>query len=172
MKRIKLTIGLLFALLVCLPAMAQSRFTGRMKAEVVIPISVTESEPLNSGKLTNNSEGGQVILSPRSERINMGGVSGFSNDYFAAGRFIVTGSPNHLVTVTLPQGKRKLYSNTPAQELIVSDFTSDLPVGGQMIPESNGRLDVAIGATLYVGSWSSSQAGIYSGTYELVFTYN
>ncbi len=172
MKRIKLTIGLLFALLVCLPAMAQSRFTGRMKAEVVIPISVTESEPLNFGKLTNNSEGGQVILSPRSERINMGGVSGFSNDYFAAGRFIVTGSPNHLVTVTLPQGKRKLYSNTPAQELIVSDFTSDLPVGGQMIPESNGRLDVAIGATLYVGSWSSSQAGIYSGTYELVFTYN
>lgn len=172
MKRIETIIVVLFALLAYLPVSAQSRLTGRIKAEVVIPISVTETEPLNFGKLISSSEGGQVILSPRSERVNMGGVNGFNNDYFAAGRFVVTGSPNHLVTVTLPQGGQKLHSNTPSQELTVSDFTTDIPVGGQMIPENNGRLDVGIGATLYVGNWLSSQAGIYTGTYELVFTYN
>ncbi len=172
MKRIEIIIVVLFALILNLPVAAQSKLTGRMKAEVVIPISVTESEPLNFGKISNNSDGGQVVLSPHSERMNVGNVSGFSNDYFAAGRFIVTGSPNHLVTVALPQGQQKLYSNTPSQELTVTDFTTDIPVGGQMIPESNGRLDVAIGATLYVGNWLSSKPGVYTGTYELVFTYN
>jgi hypothetical protein len=172
MKRIETIIVVFFALFFSFRVAAQNKLTGRIKAEIVIPISVTESEPLNFGKLINSSEGGRVVLSPHSERVNLGGISGFSNDYFAAGRFLVTGSPNHLITVTLPQGKQKLYSNTPSQELTVSDFTMDIPVSGQMIPETNGRLDVGVGATLYVGNWSSSKAGIYTGTYELVFNYN
>ena len=65
-----------------------------------------------------------------------------------------------------------MYFNNGSQELTVSEFISDLPVGGQVARLSDGRIEVSVGASLYIGNWSNNPAGFYTGTYEVVFLYN
>lgn len=171
MNKILLSVLILFLIGLSQAGKAQKAVVGKIKTEIVIPLSVEETESLDFGKLIY-VEGGRVTVSPRGERFTTGSLRGFNNDYFGTGRFIITGSPNYMVTVTLPQGTSKLHSTTVSQELTVTDFTTDLPPGGEMIPQASGKLSVAIGATLYIGNQLTNIAGVYYGNYEVVFAYN
>ena len=151
---------------------AQSNITGRITTEIVFPVTVLEAEPLNFGKIINGYEGGEVILSPIGTRESIGGVRGFGNDYYSAGKFIITGSSNLVLNISLPQGEQRLFSNRNSQTLLVRDFTSSVPLNKLQITSEDGRIELGIGASLLVGNRSSTPPGIYSGTYEIIFTYN
>jgi len=152
---------------------AQNRITGKIKTEIVFPVTVAESEPLNFGKIINSADGGRVIISPSGIRESIGSVRGFGNDIYSAGKFIITGPPNLLLDISLPEGDHFIFSETNAMKMIVRDFVS-LPTANTQIhiPNQEGKLELAIGATLYVSNWLANPPGIYTGIYEIVITYN
>lgn len=152
---------------------AQNRITGKIKTEVVFPVTVIESEPLNFGRIINSTDGGRIIISPTGIRESTGGVRGFSGDFYSAGKFIITGPPNLLLDLSLPQGDQFLFSETNAMKMVVRDFVSSPPAATQIhIPNQEGRLELGIGATIYVSNWLANPPGIYTGIYEIVITYN
>ena len=151
---------------------AQSNITGRMITQIVFPITVMEAEPLNFGKIINGFEGGEVIISPTGTRESIGGVRGFGSDYYGAGKFIITSSSHQVMSITLPQGDQRLYSNRNSQSLIVRNFTTSVPSNKIQISNEDGRIELGIGASLFVSNRSSTPPGIYTGTYEIIFTYN
>lgn len=173
MKRITLLSIILLTLYGSEKLSAQNRITGKIKTEIASPITVTESEPLNFGKIINRADGGRVIISPTGIRESIGNVRGFGNDFYSAGKFIITGPPNLVLDLNLPDGDQFLYSEINAMKLVVRNFESSPPTTSQIhIPNQEGRLELGIGATLYVSSWSANPPGIYTGIYEIVITYN
>lgn len=151
---------------------AQNLTTGRIETEILLPIAVLETEPLNFGKIINSGGGGIVAINPLGQRMNSGDVAVVSNETYSAARFAVTNSQGKVISITLPVDAQKVYSETSSQPLLVSDFESNLPESGILISESNGVTIVTVGAKLNIGNWDSAPAGKYSGTYEIAFTYN
>jgi Domain of unknown function (DUF4402) len=94
------------------------------------------------------------------------------DETFSAGGFTVAGVPNSLVSIMLPQSPQRLTLTNGNSEITVDAFTSNVPVGGQMIRQADGKTEIKIGATLLIGNGLSNPAGYYTGTYELVFMYN
>lgn len=156
---------------IAIPLVAQTNVTGNIRTEIVTPTTVEETEQLNFGKVVSQTSGGTVQISPENNRVASGNVI-LTNDVYNAGSFILTDSPNTLVTMVLPQSPQKLHSNKGSGELTVDQFTSNIPSEGKMTNSSDGKLRISIGATLYVGNWSTNPTGIYTGTYEIVFPYN
>lgn len=163
--------ALLILNLMAITSQSQSSISARLKAEIVTPITVVETEQLNFGKIISSAEGGIVQISPKSERVATGNLR-MVDEQFSAGKFIVTGTPNSLIAILLPQTPQKMYFNKGNMEMTVSQFVCDLPVGGQVARLTDGRIDVSIGASLYIGNWSNNPSGFYTGTYEVVFLYN
>ncbi|WP_321438014.1 DUF4402 domain-containing protein [uncultured Bacteroides sp.] len=164
--------GILFFLgILTFPLFAQVGVTGRIKTEIVAPLIVVETEQMGFGKFTSDMGGGTIQLSPQGERTATGSIR-LVEGAFGAGKFLITGSLGTLVTLTLPQSPVELRLENGSYTLTVDHFTSDVPIGGKTISKSNGRTEMNVGATLYVGNWSSSPAGFYTGTYEAVFMYN
>jgi hypothetical protein len=153
-----------------IPTQAQTSAMGRITTEIVLPITVVQSQDLNFGKIISSADGGTIIITPKGERISTGNVMVL--DEFSAGKFALTCRPNSLVMISLPQLPQKLYSNNGSHELTVDNFSSNIPESGQIARQSDGMVDISIGASLHLGNWSNNPTGIYSGTYEIVFMYN
>jgi len=150
---------------------AQTTVVGRLNTEIVIPITVVENEQLNFGRVISTGEGGMILISPKSERLATGNVR-MLDDRFSAGKFLLSAAPNSLVSVLLPQTPQKMFLNNTSHELTVDNFISDVPTGGYVFGSTKTNFEVSVGASLHVGNWSNNPAGVYSGTYEIVFTYN
>lgn len=150
---------------------AQTSVVGRVEAELVVPVSAVETDLLNFGRIVVEAGGGTIQISSSGERVATGNVL-FADDLFSTGKFQLSGLPESLVSMVLPQLPRKLYMSSGNQTLTVDKFTSDVPVGGQVARQSDGKAEISIGATLYIGNNLSNPAGFYSGSYEVVFTYN
>ncbi len=173
MKRIALLSVVLLIMFGSEKLSAQNKITGKIKIEIALPVTVAESEPLNFGKIINNVDGGTVIISPTGIRECTGNVRGFGNDFHSAGKFIITGPPNLLLDLSLPRGDQFILSETGGMKMIVRDFVSSPPEATQIyIPNQEGKLELGIGATLYVSNWLANPPGIYTGIYEIAITYN
>ncbi len=169
MKRFIVTC--LIVVSVAINAIAQTSVIGKMEAEIAVPVAASETELLNFGKVLPETGGGTVKISAAGERTATGNII-LMDDIYSAGRFVVSGMPNSLVSIVLPQTPQKMVLANGSSEITVDEFTSDVPVGGQVVRQSDGKAEVSIGATLHLGNGLSNPAGYYSGTYEVVFMYN
>lgn len=169
MKRFIVTC--LIVVSVAISAIAQTSVIGKMEAEIAVPVAASETELLNFGKVLPETGGGTVKISATGERTATGNII-LMDDIYSAGRFVVSGMPNSLFSIVLPQTPQKMVLTNGSSEITVDEFTSDVPVGGQVVRQSDGKSEVSIGATLHLGNGLSNPAGYYSGTYEVVFMYN
>ena len=159
------------ALLSPVPIWGQGNITGQITTEIIVPLSVCETEQLNFGNIINETGGGKVLISPEGERIVDGEVTA-TDGLFSAGKFLIVGEPGKLVTVVLPQQSLTITRDKGGEELTVDDFTSDVPEDGTEIEKSSGKAEISIGATLHVGTWAESPEGFYTGSYQVMFSYN
>jgi hypothetical protein len=150
---------------------AQTSVVGRVEAELVVPVAAVETDLLNFGRIVVQVGGGSVQVTPKGERVTTGNVIA-ADDVFSTGKFQLSGVPESLVSMVLPQIPQKLYMSNGDQTLTVDNFTSDVPTSGQIVRRNDGKAEVSIGATLFIGNNLSNPAGFYSGSYEVVFTYN
>ncbi len=150
---------------------AQSGVLGKMEVEIAVPVTAVETELLNFGRIVPEPSGGSVRITPEGERTATGGIT-LMNDAYSAGRFVVAGMPNSLVSIMLPQTPQRLLLSSGVSEISVEEFTSDVPVGGQVVRQSDGKAEISIGATLLIANGLTNPAGYYTGTYEVVFMYN
>jgi len=169
MKRI--TVLVVFFTVFFISLRAQTSVVGRVEAELVVPVTAVETDLLNFGRVVVEVGGGTIQITAAGERVAMGNVM-LADDLFSTGKFQLSGMPESLVSIVLPQLPQKLYMSNGDQELTVEGFTSDIPSGGVPVRADDGKAKVSIGATLYIGNNLTNPAGIYSGSYEVVFTYN
>jgi hypothetical protein len=148
----------------------QTSVIGRMEAEILTPVSVIETELLNFGKIIIEVGGGTVVISPMDERLATGNII-LVDDNYTAGKFLLSGVPESLASIQLPSVPQKIYSTKGSSEITIDKFTSNIPVGGQIMRQRDGKAEIAVGATLYINGMNN-QMGFYSGSYEVVFTYN
>ncbi len=158
------------SLLITVSALAQGSITGQMRTEILAPATVSEKEILNFGVIINESGGGMVRISPRSECVTTGELVQ-SDGIYSAGKFVLKGFEGNLISVVLPQNSLSLKRDTGGEKVTVDSFTStvtenDKTSGGR------GQAEISIGGTLHIGNWSESPAGVYTGTYEVVFLNN
>lgn len=168
--RFLLSILFLFVLTVS-EIYGQANVFGKMEVEIALPVAASETELLNFGKVLPETGGGTVRVSAQGERVATGNIT-LVDDVYSSGRFIVSGMPNSLVSVILPQTPQKMVLANSNSEITVDEFVSDIPLGGQLIRQADGKTEVSIGATLYLSNSLSNPAGYYSGTYEIIFLYN
>jgi hypothetical protein len=165
-------LALFSLLLLAVPGLfAQTGVLGKMEVELAVPVTATETELLNFGRIVPETAGGTVKISPQGERTSTGSIT-LMDDAFSAGRFTVAGMPSSLVSIVLPQTPQRLVLSSGISEVTVDEFTSDVPVGGQVVRQNDGKAEISIGATLYIANGMSNPAGYYTGTYEVVFMYN
>lgn len=169
MKRLTVIVILISTFFLSLNA--QTSIIGRIEAEIAIPVTAVETNLLNFGKLVSDAAGGTIQITPQGERTASGSII-LMDEIFSAGKFILSGVPSSLVSIVLPQTPQKLYLTNGNHEITVDKFVSDVPAGGQIVRQSDGKAEVSIGATLYIENGLSNPAGFYTGTYEAVFTYN
>lgn len=169
--QIRFVLLVLFLAVFSLTGYAQTSVLGKMEVELAVPVTATETELLNFGKIVAEAGGGSVVISPNGERTASGSLL-LMDEIYSAGRFTVAGVPNSLVSVLLPQTPQRLTLSNGSSEIYVDAFISDIPVGGQVIRQADGKAEISIGATLLIGNGLSNPAGYYTGTYEVVFMYN
>jgi len=169
MKRI--TVLVVFFAVFFISLRAQTSVVGRVEAELVVPVTAVETDLLNFGRVVVEVGGGSIQITATGERVATGNVM-LADDLFSTGKFQLSGMPESLVSMVLPQLPQKLYMSSGDQILTVDDFTSDIPVGGQVVRQTDGKAEISIGATLFIGNNMTNPAGFYSGSYEVVFTYN
>jgi len=150
---------------------AQVGITGRMNTEIVSPLVVIETEQMGFGKFVSDISGGTLQLTASGERIATGSITLLESPV-QSGKFTITGLPGKLVAVVLPQQSVKLTLENSNNTLTVDNFTSNFDNTSGVIMNASGRVEVLIGATLYVGNWASNPPGFYTGTYDAVFMYN
>ena len=170
MKQLSVIVIAIFSI-ISLPLYSQTNVLGKMEVEIAIPVTAVETEFLNFGKVLPQTGGGTVRISVRGERTSTGNVT-LLEDTYNAGKFVLSGMPNSLVSIVLPQTPQKLVLANGNSEITVDEFVSDIPVGGQVIRQSDGKAEISIGATLFIGNSLSNPAGYYTGIYEVVFMYN
>ncbi len=169
--RIPSNIVLFLSVVFATAAYAQTNVLGKMEVEIAVPVTAVETELLNFGKIIPEASGGSVVISPNGERTASGSIL-LMDETYSAGRFTVAGVPSSLVSIILPQTPQRLILSNGNSEITVDAFTSDVPVGGQVVRQLDGKTEISIGATLLIGNGLSNPAGYYTGTYEVVFMYN
>jgi len=166
MKKLVLLLFIMFPFIL----FGQTSVVGRIEAEIITPVSAIETEILNFGKVVVEVGGGSVMISPNGVRSYTGNVL-LVDDIFGNGRFILSGVPQNLVSIVLPSSPQKLYTVQSGKVMTVDKFASNVPIGGQITREIDGKSEISVGATLYIDG-SGSNYGFYSGSYEVVFSYN
>ncbi len=167
MKTVISALSLLFTV----SALAQnSSIVGQIRTEILAPATVSEKEILNFGVIINESGGGMVRISPRNECVTSGELVQ-SEGMYSAGKFELKGFEGNLISVVLPQNSLSLKRDSGGEKVTVDNFTATVSENDQN-RNGRGQAEISIGGTLHIGNWSESPAGIYTGTYEVVFLNN
>lgn len=128
-------------------------------------ITVTETQQMNFGTIGAATAGGTVTLSPSGTAT--GPASFLLTGAPVAGKFLVTGSPNCLVTISFIGGT--LTAPTGGAPMTIKNF--QLPSGFNPTIQgvSGGQLTFSVGADLVVNA--SQAGGDYAGTYTVTVVY-
>ena len=150
---------------------SQSSVTAQAFAEAIEALSATETDQLNFGRFSTETNGGNIIISPDGNRSSQGSVILVSGPH-SPGKFQITGAPEASFVIQLPDGPSPLIHQGSNKTMFVEGWVSDPPVGEGPATLTNGTRLVSIGATLSVGSYDENPVGMYSGTFQLTFAYN
>jgi hypothetical protein len=150
---------------------AQSSVTAQAFAEVIEALTAQETQQLNFGRFSPETNGGQIVVTPDGTRSANGTVVLASGPH-NPGLFTVTGAPLANFTIQLPPGPALLMHQGSSKTMIVDQWTSDPPATTETSTQSNGSQQVSVGATLIVGNMQDNPVGIYTGSFQLTFAYN
>ena len=145
--------------------------TGQAFAEVISALTATETSQLNFGKFSPDVHGGQVSVTPEGMRSTSGTVI-LGGGTARSGIFYITGTPDALFSIQLPNGPAVLSEKNSGKTMQVDNWVTYPQAGSGTGILVNGQQFVYLGATLNVGSLIDNPAGMYSGAFSLTFAYN
>lgn len=164
-------LSLLVILSFCSKTYSQATVTAQAFAEVISALTATETSQLNFGKFSPEVQGGQVIVTPDGIRSTSGTVI-LSGGIANSGIFYITGTPDAMFSIQLPNGPAVLTHQNSTKTMAVSNWVSYPQSGNGTGVLANGQQFVYLGATLNVGSILDNPVGLYSGAFSLTFAYN
>ncbi|MEN9682820.1 MAG: hypothetical protein RLZZ427_571 [Pseudomonadota bacterium] len=144
---------------------ANAAATATATAEVLNSLTLAATGSLEFGQLAANS-GGTVIVNANSTVSQTGGL--VSNGTRTPAAFSVTGSPNALVTVSLPTSAATLTRAGGAETMTLDGFNTN-PNGAFQLDGATGAGAFTVGGTLHVAS--GQVPGTYSGTFSVSVEY-
>ena len=152
-------------------AFSQASITAQAFAEVISALTATETSQLNFGKFSPEVQGGKVIVTPDGIRSTNGAVI-LSGGIAKSGIFYITGTPEAMFSIQLPNGPAVLTHQNSSKTMMVNNWISYPNAGNGTGVLANGQQFVYLGATLNVGSILDNPVGLYSGAFNLTFAYN
>jgi hypothetical protein len=172
--RLKITLAALAAsIAVASPAFAQTTDTATAQARgvVLLPLTISEVDPLNFGTVLASGVAGTVTIdADTGARSFTGGVSGIALDLGNRGLFDGLGTENQLVEITLNPVANL---TGPGPDIAVTSMELDgcaclietrtIPVGG------GGAFQVGVGGTFAIAA--SQPNGLYTGAYSVTAEY-
>jgi hypothetical protein len=163
----KITKYTLLILIIVLPneVFCQMTVTGTAYTEIVPLASAKETVQLNFGRFSITGGGGSITISPAGSRTGDGSVLLLDGPYSQAG-ITISGSQNNSLTVLLPVTPQLLYHTNNVNTISLDKWKYYIPEG------KNDNRIITIGATLNFKSIDSNPAGLYTGTYQIIFFYN
>jgi hypothetical protein len=165
-------LGKLFLFLLALPMVllqAQTENTDAF-ANIVNPITISETRSLHFGTMSVSSSAGTCILAPAGTRTQTGGVTltNFTPTATSAA-YSVSGAASIAYNITLPSTSVTVTRSGGSQTMTITAFTSN-KTGNASILSGTGTDSFAVGATLNVGA--SQVAGLYQGNFNVTVAYN
>lgn len=140
--------------------------TASASAEVITPISITNTGDLAFGRFSANSGGGVVIATDGS-RSTTGSVALYTGSTVSAASFDVAGLDGASYAITLPADGTITLSDGASATMAVDAFASN-PSGTGVL--TGGSQSIAVGATLTVASGQTP--GVYTGSFDVTVEYN
>lgn len=141
--------------------------TSNASAEVITPISISNTAALRFGKFSALT-GGTVVISAAGARSATGAVVLSSTNAGGAASFSVSGDANATYAITLPNSATLTHSVDNTKTMSVGTFTSNPSGTGTL--SAGGAETLSVGATLTVGN--AQTTGSYSGTFDVSVEYN
>jgi len=175
MKKFNLILVAIFTLLV-LPvkqARAQDRAiaTAQVSATIIIPITATETSRLNFGRFFPGSQGGIITISPDGFVMTSSTVVPAASPR-SPGSFFLSGQGEATYAIDFQDGRAILTNTVDSKSMEVSDWVTIPENGDAGIKLAGGTQTVMVGATLKVGPMDENPKGIYTGSYQITFSYN
>ena len=138
--------------------------TSNADAEVVTPISISNTGGMDFGRISNTGVAGTVVLDTGGARTatNVDLLTGGAEQ---AASFDVSGDASANYSITLPASTT---ITSGGDTMTVDTFTHD--AGGGPALDGTGSDAFSVGATLNVGGAQAS--GTYSGTFAVTVNYN
>jgi hypothetical protein len=166
------------ALVIGLQSLAQAQVStatvaaAHATADIVAPITISESTQMNFGGVVSGAAPGTVVLATDNSRTKTGVNTFLGNSASAAaGVFAVGGEPNATYALTLPSTPQTLTHTNTVDTMTLTVFTSTLDISaGIGTLSGGGAQNVSVGATLNVGA--AQTAGHYAGTFAVTVAYN
>ena len=149
---------------------SQSTASADAGANIITPISITNSQGLDFGDIVSQTNAFTVTMSASGSRTDASELTGdqsplLSTDAGNQALFTITGEENYKFSVTLPTSIE--LTATGATAMTVSDFTMNLNAANNTL--TGGSVDLSVGATLNVNA--TQQAGAYTGTFDVTVAY-
>ena len=140
--------------------------TTTVEANIVSTINIVARNGIVFGDIGAGAIPGTVIIDVDGSRTSTGGASVNSNTSGTPASFEVSGDPNALYVITLPDSV--LITSASGDSMKVDRFTSAPSAGGQL--DSSGRQTLNVGARMNVDSFQPF--GSYRGIMETTVEYN
>ncbi len=150
---------------------AQVNVTSQTFAEIIEALTASETSQLNFGKFYPTDAGGEVEVTPDGVRLAYGTVTLMGSDHSQAG-YQVAGEDAVIYSIILPDGPITLITSNNPGTMTVDNWETIPPAGEGSGLITGGVQQVALGATLHVGSIDNNPVGVYSGEYSITFSYN
>ena len=135
-------------------------------ANIVSTINLVAQNGIVFGDIAASSIPGSVSIDVDGSRTSTGGATVNSNTSATPARYEVTGDPNALYSITLPESV--VITSAAGDRMVVDSFVSTPSSGGQL--DAGGRQNLTVGATMRVGSFQPF--GAYTGVMATTVEYN
>jgi hypothetical protein len=168
----KVNFSKLLFLLLALPFVASFAQTENTDAfaNIVNPITISETRALHFGTLSVSATAGTCVLTAAGVRSQTGGVTLTSFTPTAtSAAYTVTGSANLNYAITLPAAPITVTRGGGSETMTVSTYTSN-KVGNAGTLNGSATDTFTVGATLNVNA--SQVAGLYQGNFNVTVAYN
>lgn len=176
MKTRIIALAIAFAAVLSVSTTASAQSTGNAyaygKTKIVAGLSLAKTQDLQFGQIVRSTVAGTVTLDPSSaNRVAAGGVTIGQNAGNTAARFVATGEPAYLYTLTLPStvALTKTVTSGTAPTMNVTAFTSTLGASGIGTLAADGTQTFSVGGTLNIGA--SQETGDYQGQFNVTVSY-
>ena len=144
---------------------AQATGTGNIRAKIVAPVNVTETQGLDFGTILAPTDSAKTVtISTGGSRSDGGSGILVNTNTGKAGLFNVTGADSQTMTINVPSSAT--LTGTGGSTMTVDTFATD-PNGKLTLSGTSGQIKV--GADLTVNA--DQAVGDYTGTYTITVSY-